>query len=130
MHLGQTPPPQSTSVSRPFCAMSVQEAPLTQRLFVQLLLWQSLPATHFWPAAQRAHMLAPPQSTSVSPPFCTMSVQVAATQTRLRQVALWQSLAILHICPLAQALPCDEQLPPQSTSVSLPFMVMSPQVAA
>src|SRR4051794_2504976 len=68
---GHTPPPQSTSVSRPFFVMSVQLGPAqtfpTQELLTQSpLTRQARPPLHF------GH-IPPPQSTAVSMPFFTMS---------------------------------------------------------
>src|SRR5581483_4748425 len=70
------------------------------------------------------HLLVhePPQSTSVSSPFLTASLQLAARQARLAQRPLWQSLPSAHIWPVAQG----GHNPAQSTSVSplslIPFM--------
>jgi hypothetical protein len=49
-----------------------------QTPFVHTLLAQSDAAAHFLPDAQRAQLPLPPQSTSVSPPFCTPSLHVGA----------------------------------------------------
>jgi hypothetical protein len=54
---------------------------------------------------------------SLSWPFLTPSLQVATPQDPETQEALWQSAAVLHFFPSAQRF---EQLPPQSTSVSVP----------
>jgi hypothetical protein len=64
---GQRPPPQSVSVSKPFCAPSLQVA-TWQTLPAQTEVTQSLPTAQCFAAAHLAHD-APPQSTSVSPPF-------------------------------------------------------------
>jgi hypothetical protein len=58
----------------------------------------------------------PPQSTSVSAPFATPSVQLGATQTRL-QTPLAQSPANRHALSTSHF----GQEPPQSVSVSSPF---------
>jgi hypothetical protein len=42
------------------------------------------------------------------------------------QTPLWQSLGALHCFPVAQA---PQVVPPQSTSVSVPFFTESVQVA-
>ena len=42
----------------------------------QMLLKQSPFTVHILPVAHRAHMVIPPQSTSLSPPFRIMSVQL------------------------------------------------------
>ncbi len=72
-------PPQSTSVSVPSARPSLQVACARQTPLWQALLWQSpLPAQVF-PAAQRLHVVGPPQSTSVSPWFRMLSTQFGAT---------------------------------------------------
>jgi hypothetical protein len=77
-HFGQVGPPQSTSVSLPFLIPSMQVAvAAAQTPELQLLLLQSaltrqaLPFAHF-------EVQLPPQSTSVSSPFFTVSVQVGS----------------------------------------------------
>ena len=53
-----------------------------------------------------------------------MSVQIGFVQTRLLQIVLWQSV------PTAQDLPgkqAGQRLPPQSLSVSEPFLTLSVQ---
>src|SRR5438132_1569395 len=67
----------------------------------------------------------PPQSTSVSIPFLTLSMQVAATHTPAAHVMLRQSPLTLHFLPPAQP---GHRAPPQSTSVSAPFLVASVHV--
>jgi hypothetical protein len=122
-------PPQSTSVSLPFFTKSTHAA--VEQVFAAVLqtpLRQSLEARH--PLAF-AHFVAqlPPQSTSVSVPFFTTSVQsgaehvfAAALQTPFAQSPpSKQPLAFAHFV---------EQLPPQSTSVSLPFFTTSVQSGA
>jgi hypothetical protein len=74
-HFGHVPPPQSTSVSAPFCTLSVQLAPW-QMLPTHTPLWQSPPPVHCLPAAHLPQL--PPQSMSVSVPFFTVSVQLGA----------------------------------------------------
>ena len=71
-HAGQTPPPQSVSVSAPFFALSKHEGK-AQRFCVHALLWQSAAALHDRPVGQRGQA-PPPQSTSVSAPFFTPSL--------------------------------------------------------
>ena len=70
----------------------------------------------------------PPQSTSVSVPFSSPSVQEGAWQRPPVQTLLVQSLALTHLRPVPH-LP-QVLLPPQSTSVSPPFCTVSVQVAA
>jgi hypothetical protein len=90
---GQVPPPQSTSVSAPSCAPSLQVVPM-QTPLVQAPVLQSVPTRQCWGGTQAAH-LPPPQSMSVSAPFCTPSAQVGSWQVA-RQTPLWQSLARLQ----------------------------------
>jgi len=97
VHWGHDGPPQSTPVSLPFLMPSEHVAfcPAAQTMRVvvfvvlvpgfvtsmltetQLELTQSLPAMHVEPAAHLGHV-GPPQSTPVSFPFKTPSLQVAA----------------------------------------------------
>jgi len=131
-HFAQLPP-QFRSVSVPFCTASVHEG--TAQVFVVVPLqtpdWQS-PATpsvtHFFPFAHLPHM-GPPQSTSVSLPSTALSMQVAAAQTPLAQIVPLTQLALLvpHILPVAHFV---EQDPPQSASLSSPFLTVSVQLAA
>ncbi len=92
---------------------------------VQLLLRQSLFCAHF---LESAHLLTqePPQSTSVSVPSSTLSVQDAAAQTPPLQVPGSQSFWIEHIFPGTQAA---QRGPPQSASVSAPSLTPSVQLA-
>ena len=78
-------------------------------------LAQSFATPHPKPFLQDPH--GPPQSTSVSPPFCFPSPQLAGTQCPLPQTPLVQSP------PSAQPFvsPHGEHFPPQSTSVSSPL---------
>jgi hypothetical protein len=78
---------------------------------------QPRPSSHF---AQ-----LPPQSTSLSPPFATASVQVGAWQTPPEQTRDAQSSATVHACTSSQA----RQLPPQSTSDSPASRIPFEQVA-
>ena len=80
---------------------------------------QSFPASH--------GVQLPPQSTSVSSMFCSLSEHVdGATQVPAMHVSEAQSDATEHALPAAH----PEQSPPQSTSVSFPFLVRSSQEAA
>ena len=67
-----------------------------------------------------------PQSTSVSSPFCTPSLQVGDEQMFCRQTPDAQSEATAHPMPCSH----DEQGPPQSVPVSAPLWMPSQQVAA
>ena len=76
-------------------------------------LLQSLATAHEPPSEHRAHT-GPPQSTPVSCPFCTPSVQL--TQTDLEQIPLVQSASAAHAAPKAHVAPMPTQMgPPQST---------------
>src|SRR5438067_698902 len=75
-------PPQSTSVSLPSFLRLAQNAGSAQRLPApQKPLWQSVDAAQARPLAQATQVL-PPQSTSVSFPSTTPSLQVAAAAQR------------------------------------------------
>jgi hypothetical protein len=78
------------------------------------LMWQDL-------LLEQAGHEPPPQSTSVSVPFLTLSEQVAAWQMPLRQTPLWQSELAMHPLPVPQV----GHEPPQSMSVSVPFFTPS-----
>jgi hypothetical protein len=127
-------PPQSVSVSVPFCAPSVHvgggaHVPLRQ-----------MPEEH-WPLAVQvrpgAHSAqgAAPQSVTGSLPFLTPSLQLGAWQQRstpfgqaaVPHTRLTQSAARAQASRVAQVAP---QLPPQSSSVSFWFFVSSLQVGA
>ncbi len=70
--------------------------------------------------------MLPPQSASDSPSFCTVSEQVAASHSLvlLSQIRLSQSVLTLQCC---FAVHGAQFMPPQSMSVSWPFLVMSVQ---
>ncbi len=127
-HLAAHVPPQSTSLSLPFLIPSVQVGSAVQIPATQLVLVQSVPARQVLPLAQSAAQL-PPQSTSVSVPFFTPSVQVGAggAQRPAEQLVLEQSALTPQVLPLAHLA---AQLPPQSTSLSLPFLMPSLQVGS
>jgi hypothetical protein len=75
--VGQTPPPQSTSVSEPSRMPSAQVAGAhTVVEVLHTVLMQSLLARQCLPSAHAVHQ-APPQSVSVSSQFFTPSKQVA-----------------------------------------------------
>jgi hypothetical protein len=71
-------------------------------------------------SAQSGH--GPPQSTSVSPPFCTPSLHDAARHTKAEHTLLVQSAFTRHVSPGPQS---GQVPPPQSTSVSVPFWMKS-----
>jgi hypothetical protein len=91
-----------------------------QRLFLQsVFILQCFRSAHLGQAG-------PPQSMSVSCPFCTPSVQVDAAQTFDLHTLSTQSLAILHALPSAHGAHTE---PPQSTSVSSRSLIPSVQCA-
>jgi hypothetical protein len=90
-------------------------------------LAQSLGTVHAPPVAQRAHDVVPPQSTPLSPPFLTPSLQAGAWHTLPVHTPLEQSAATPQALPVAHFV---LQLPPQSTSVSVPFFTVSVQLGA
>jgi hypothetical protein len=101
-------------------------------LDVQTPLAQSLAAMHALPSAHFllcATQMAPPQSTSVSPWFFTVSEQVAVAHASgaPEHTRLWQSVVTAQVLPAPQA---PQSGPPQSTSVSLPSLITSAQPVA
>src|SRR5687768_6949044 len=73
-----------------------------------------------------AGQVPPPQSTSVSAPFLSTSMQLGVEQTRDGlQLALTQSPSTAHAWPLMQS---GQLGPPQSTPVSVPFLKVSVQI--
>jgi len=123
-------PPQSLSVSLPFLMLSMQ-LKATHLVAEQCPLSgsrQSSLIEQLWFTAHRL-VQEPPQSLSVSVPFLTPSLQLAAAHLLSIQRALageMQSASPLQALPIVQ----PPQEPPQSTSVSSPFLALSPQPAA
>jgi len=66
----------------------------------------------------------PPQSTSVSSPFFSESLQLGATHLLLVQMFDAQSVMLTQLSPVLQR---GHKPPPQSTSVSAPFLAPSKQ---
>src|SRR5437016_4791201 len=93
-------------------------------LFEQNALTQSAAPAHICPFAHLFGQI-PPQSTSVSWPFLSTSVQEGTSHLLLVQLLLWQSAPRMQLLPSAHWL---GQVPPQSTSVSVPFFMLSLQV--
>ena len=87
---------------------------------------QSAGLPHPCPGAQSGH--GPPQSTSVSLPFLTLSLHEGALHTFVpgSQTPSMQSVPTRH-ARLVMHLP--QAAPPQSMSVSLPFLTPSPHSA-
>src|SRR4029079_2211714 len=89
----------------------------------QMPLEQSPPTLQDWVSA---HLLGqvPPQSVSVSVPFFTPSLHAGALHFFVfeSQTPLWQSPEAAHALPSAHLL---GQEPPQSVSVSVPFLIVS-----
>jgi hypothetical protein len=95
-------------------------------------LTQSAPEQQFLPSAQVApqQLGPPPQSLSVSHVSFVLFPQVfTETQIPPAQLPLTQSPPTEHFRPFAHFL-AGAQLPPQSTSVSLPFSTVSLQAGA
>jgi hypothetical protein len=127
MHWGQTGPPQSVSVSIPFCIVSMHVASGGAQVPVsQLLLTQSEFAMHVSPFMHWGQV-GPPQSVSVSIPFCIVSVHVGPGGAHVppMQLLLTQSEFTPHMSPFMH---WGQSGPPQSTSVSIPLCVMSEQL--
>jgi len=123
-------PPQSTSVSLPFFTRSEQVGAVQTSVAAGQYsgLEQSLLAAQPTPAAQRGQAFAPPQSTPVSTPFFTLSVQEGAAHSPAVHTPLAQSEPVPHpwlVPQRAQVL-----APPQSTPVSRPFFTPSVQLGA
>jgi hypothetical protein len=120
------------SDSAPFLIPSIHVA-AWQMLPKQLLLWQSVEATHALVAGHRRQPgvgVGPPQSLSLSPWFCTPSLHVGIWHVFVGlpvQTRLVQSDGAPQILPLPQA---GHPAPPQSVSVSVPFFTVSTHVAA
>jgi len=98
---------------------------------------QLLPALHLWFVAHRGQAIAgSPQSTSVSAPFLTPSVQVGSWHSRRQtpvekpsaHLPLAQLTPTLHFFPVAQRAQASA-VSPQSTSNSPPFFTPSLHVA-
>src|SRR4051812_5811353 len=88
----------------------------------QLLVAQSPGPSHSCPVV---HFLqVPPQSMSVSAPFLTPSVQLGTWHTPPPHRALAQSKGMEQALPLPHFC-VGAQPPPQSTSVSVPFLMPS-----
>jgi hypothetical protein len=118
-------PPQSTSVSEPFRMLSLQLGGRVAHVpLAQLLVMQSEFAPHDLPLTQ-GEQSRPPQSTADSTPLRTLSLQVGTAHRKAVQMPLTQSAATPQASPSRQS----EQLPPQSTSVSEPFVCESLQLA-
>jgi hypothetical protein len=130
-HFGQEAPPQSVPVSVPFFTVSLHVA-ATHAPAVHLPLAGSTQSMLPEQPLPTAHLVlhVPPQSMSVSVPFSTRSVHVAAVHTfavHLPLVGVTQSVFALHAPPTAQV---GHVPPPQSAAVSAPFMIVSVHVAA
>ena len=97
----------------------------THTLPVQMLDWQSPLPLHIAPPPQRCVQIVPPQSTPVSVPFRTVSVQDGATHTFAVQTPFRQSVASAHTLLVVHF---EQSGPPQSVSISAPFFTLSMQV--
>jgi hypothetical protein len=124
-------PPQSAADSVPFLTVSKQVGPWqVAGVPEQTPLAQSVAKPQVEPVLQRWQVVAPPQSTALSLPFLTTSVQLGTWQMLPMQILLLQSLPAEQILPSAQTLPEATHGPPQSLSVSPPLVAPSVQVAA
>jgi hypothetical protein len=125
-------PPQSTSVSVEFWIPSLQVGASATHVMLawsQLPFTQSVEAVQVWPSAHLGHIVEPPQSTPVSPPFLAPSLHVGNAQTPPAHTPLKQSRATRQRLPLAHGPQmCAMLVPPQSTSVSVEFWIPSLQV--
>lgn len=92
-----------------------------------MALVQSLADVHFLPSVHLPQV--PPQSTSVSTPFCTLSEHDAVWHLSgdPEHTRLTQSLATTQVLVAAQV---GHTPPPQSMSVSLPFLTTSEQLGS
>jgi hypothetical protein len=121
-HLAQLAPPQSMSVSVPFFTLSVHLG-IWQILPMHTPSRQSAATEHILPFAHFGQ-LEPPQSMSVSVPFFTLSVHAGVWHVPGDpvQMPLWQSDATTQNASVAHL---GQAPPPQSTSVSVPFLTVS-----
>jgi hypothetical protein len=97
---------------------------LPHRFIVQAAVAQSLGAAHTRKSSHRGHVVVPPQSTSVSPPLITPSVQVGA----LHVIAVASQTPLAQSAPSRQTSPVSQGshvTPPQSTSASSAFWTPS-----
>jgi hypothetical protein len=94
------------------------------QLPAQLPLEQSASLPQLDPAGHFGH--CPPQSTSLSAWFFTLSMQLGGWHVRMAHTPLTQSAPIMHPPPSAHGA----QLPPQSFPVSVPFWMPSEQLGA
>jgi hypothetical protein len=134
-HLLGQEPPQSTSVSVPSLTPSAQ--PAASHRCVEALQTpevqsvgaaQPSPFAHVFPWATQ---VVPPQSTPVSVPFCSPSVQLGVAQSfEALQKPELQSVGAAQPSPSAHVFPWATQVAPQSTPVSLPFFTPSVHVGA
>jgi hypothetical protein len=88
-------------------------------------LWQSVTTLQSLLVPQAEH--EPPQSVSVSVPFLVPSEQLDAWHVPAMHTPLVQSAPVVQPLPSAH-LSVGAHEPPQSTSVSVPFLTMSPHV--
>jgi hypothetical protein len=121
-----TGPPQSTSDSFPFFTPSghagaLQMAGTTDVSHTRLV--QSPPIRHFLPSAQFLQTV-PPQSTSVSPLLGSSVALLHAGSWQIVETheLFWQSVFTPQLWPIAHLVVHE---PPQSTSVSVPFLTVS-----
>jgi hypothetical protein len=122
------PRPAVESLPDGACSLPIgaSSAPYWQLKALQIPLVQSEALVQCLPEPQ-VGQLPPPQSMSVSVPFWTPSVQLAALQLPPWHTWVVQSEPKTQLWPTAQL---GQLPPPQSTSVSVPFFTPSVQLAA
>src|SRR6478735_2631019 len=83
------------------------------------------------PLSQRRQSPVPPQSMSDSVPFFTLSLQLGARHVPDLHTPLSQSLGLAQLSPASQGpQPVVGVPPPQSVSVSSPFLTLSVQLGS
>jgi len=102
-HLAQSPPPQSTSVSLPFCMLSPQDASMhTFELEQYFGIWQV------------PHGMVPPQPFEIVPQFFPCSSQVVGVQPQtLAEPPPPQVCRPLQLLPQAIESPQPSEMEPQ-----------------
>ena len=97
----QPPPPQSTSVSAPFLHLVGARGRGADRRSCRRRSWQSPPPAQALAGLRTSAQVPPPQSTSVSAPFRTPSLQVADA----RRTGRWRSSPLTQSAAAAQPWP-------------------------
>ena len=108
--------PQSTVGSLPFFTPSLQVGAWQRWVVARHTRLVQSPGSAQPLLSAQGLLQLDPQSTSVSLPFFTPSLQLPAWQVPLEQLALLQSPLLRQCCPVMQR--AQPMLPPQSTSLS------------